>query len=140
MEITRVLLPVDGSRCSVKAAEFALSFVNSRESNVLLLHCHKPFPAFLGEPYHRPTSAYYFYAAPQAPDQPERRGIRTDRFTFVVIRHAQGDEFILHDNERDPYQLENIAEQEPGTVRALTKELNEWLRRTNDMWQLPQAT
>jgi len=91
--------------------------------------------ALIGEPCERPTSAFYFFSAPQFPDQPDRRGVRTDRYTFVVTRHAQGDEFILHDNETDPYQLENVAGREPGVVRALTEELNEWLRKTNDPWQ-----
>jgi arylsulfatase A-like enzyme len=92
--------------------------------------------ALLGKPCNRPTSAYYFFSAPQFPDQPERRGLRTDRFTFVVTRKAHGDELILHDNLNDPYQLENIADQEPELIRQLSKELNEWLTKTNDNWQL----
>jgi arylsulfatase A-like enzyme len=92
--------------------------------------------AFLGQPCNRPTSAYYFFTAPQFPDQPDRRGVRTNRFTFVIIRHAQGDELVLHDNRNDPYQLENIADQNPNVVRELTLELKEWLRKTNDPWQI----
>jgi hypothetical protein len=88
--------------------------------------------AFLGQPCERPNAAFYFYTAPQLPGQPDRRGLRTDRYTFVVIRHPQGDEFVLHDNQRDPYQLENIAGQQPDIVRTLTQELNRWLERTND--------
>ncbi len=90
---------------------------------------------FLGQPCERPTSAFYFYAAPQFPDHPDRRGLRTDRYTFVVIRHEQGDEFILHDNVEDPYQLKNVAGQAPDVIQALTAELNGWLSRTNDPWQ-----
>ncbi len=90
---------------------------------------------FLGQPYDRPTSAFYFLAGPQFPDRPERRGVRTDRYTFVVIRHSHGDEFILHDNLNDPYQLKNIAGKEPGVVSQLKRELNSWLRKTNDHWQ-----
>ena len=51
MEIAKILLPVDGSDCSVKAAEYALTFMKPRESEVILLYSHKPFPIFLGEPY-----------------------------------------------------------------------------------------
>ena len=51
MEIAKILLPVDGSDCSVKAAEYALAFIRPKGSDILLLHCHKPFPIFLGEPY-----------------------------------------------------------------------------------------
>lgn len=92
-------------------------------------------PAFLGQACERPTSAFYFYSAPQFPDGPDRRGVRTDRYSFVVIRHEQGDEFILHDNVNDPFQLKNIAGQEPGIVHGLTEELNGWLTRTGDPWQ-----
>jgi arylsulfatase A-like enzyme len=88
--------------------------------------------AFLGQPYERPIAAFYFYTAPQLPGQPDRRGLRTNRYTFVVIRHPQGDEFVLHDNLRDPYQLENLAGQQPDIVRTLTQDLNRWLERTND--------
>ena len=91
--------------------------------------------AFLGQPSDRPTSAFYFFSAPQFPDQPDRRGLRTDRYTFIVIRPPQNDELILHDNLNDPYQRENIADQEPGVVRRLIRELNGWLRKTNDPWQ-----
>jgi len=90
--------------------------------------------AFLGQPCVRPTSALYFFEAPQFPDEWGRRGIRTDRYTFVVSRHAQGDEIILHDNLDDPYQLENIAEKEPDLVLKLTHELKGWLEKTNDPW------
>ena len=90
---------------------------------------------FLGQPCDRPSSAFYFFSAPQFPGRPERRGVRTDRYTFVVIRHAQGDEFVLHDNLNDPYQCENIAEQRPDLVRSLIRELNDWLIKTNDSWQ-----
>ena len=51
MEIAKILLPVDGSDCSVKAAEYALAFMKPRGSEAILLYSHKPFPIFLGEPY-----------------------------------------------------------------------------------------
>jgi len=51
MRIEKILLPVDGSDCSVKAAEYALDFVDSMGGSILLMYSHKPFPAFLGEPY-----------------------------------------------------------------------------------------
>lgn len=89
---------------------------------------------FLGGAYERPTSAFYFHSAPQFPDQPERRGVRTHRYTFVVIRNAEKDELLLHDNIADPYQLENVAEGEPAVVKALTEELNRWLEKTGDPW------
>ncbi len=51
MDIKKILLPVDGSGFSVKAAEYTLDFTESRVSNIILMYSHRPFPAFLGEPY-----------------------------------------------------------------------------------------
>ncbi len=51
MEIEKILLPVDGSDFSVKAAEYTLDFVKSRGGDILLMYSHRPFPSFLGEPY-----------------------------------------------------------------------------------------
>ncbi len=51
MEIEKILLPVDGSDFSVKAAEYALDFVKSRRGDIILMYSHRPFPSFLGEPY-----------------------------------------------------------------------------------------
>ena len=51
MEIKKILLPVDGSDCSVKAAEYTLDFTESRGGDIILMYSHKPFPSFLGEPY-----------------------------------------------------------------------------------------
>lgn len=91
--------------------------------------------ALLGRACERPTSAFYFHTAPQSPAQCDRRGVRTERYTFVVIRNEQKDEFILHDNQEDPYQLTNIAEKKPHIVRALSKEINQWLIKTKDPWK-----
>ncbi len=51
MKIEKILLPVDGSECSLKATEYTLDFVNSRGADIILMYSHKPFPSFLGEPY-----------------------------------------------------------------------------------------
>jgi len=51
MQIKKVLLPVDGSDCSVKATEYTLDFMKSKGGDIILLYSHKPFPSFLGEPY-----------------------------------------------------------------------------------------
>jgi N-acetylglucosamine-6-sulfatase len=91
-------------------------------------------PAILGQPCVRPASAFYFYSAPQFPDKPGRRGVRTHRYTFVIIRHEEGDQLILHDNVQDPYQLENIAAHNPDVVEMLVQELNGWLHKTGDPW------
>ena len=64
-----------------------------------------------------------------------RRGLRTDRYTFVVVRQKDKEEkVILHDNVEDKYQLKNIAAERPEVVKELTAKLNGWLRKTNDPW------
>jgi arylsulfatase A-like enzyme len=87
----------------------------------------------LGKPAARPDSALYLHISPLAPQQ-GRRGLRTPRYTFVVRRAAGGQQFILHDNQKDPYQLKNIAGENAALVQELIKELNRWLARTGDPW------
>ena len=50
MKFRRILVPVDGSDHSMKAAECALEIAKAMGSAVILLHCHRPFPVVLGEP------------------------------------------------------------------------------------------
>jgi len=94
---------------------------------------------FLGRGGTRPRSALY-YKIPVEHLHLGRRGLRTDRHTFVVTRRrgragkGTKTELLLYDNRRDPYQLENVAGKEPKLVRGLTKELNRWLKKTNDPW------
>jgi hypothetical protein len=65
-----------------------------------------------------------------------RRGVRTHRYTLMLEKTAdQPIRRVLHDNLNDPYQLEDIAEQQPQVVEQLTRdELLPWLKRTNDPW------
>ena len=51
MEIKKIMLPVDGSDHSLRAAEYALKFAGLTKSEVLITHSHRPFPVTLGEPY-----------------------------------------------------------------------------------------
>ncbi len=82
----------------------------------------------------RPSSALYLDVDPTWPEG-GKRGLRTARYTFVVIREKDGEEeTLLFDNEQDPWQLRNVADQAPAVVEQLTAELNDWLRRTNDPW------
>jgi nucleotide-binding universal stress UspA family protein len=46
-----ILLPVDGSEHATRATAYALKMVGLMGARVLLLHCHRPFPVKLGEPY-----------------------------------------------------------------------------------------
>ena len=47
----RILIPVDGSEHARRAAEYAVKMADLMNARTLLLHCHRPFPVKLGEPY-----------------------------------------------------------------------------------------
>ena len=51
MESRRFLLPVDGSEHAAKALETATQMAGRLSGEILLLHCRKPLPLYLGEPY-----------------------------------------------------------------------------------------
>lgn len=53
METPNLLVPVDGSPTSSKAAEYAIKMARLMKLPVLVVHCHKSFPAILGEPYYQ---------------------------------------------------------------------------------------
>ena len=49
-----------------------------------------------------------------------RRGVRTHSHTMVVIRsEGSQPQYVLHDNVNDPFQLQNIASENPEIVTAL---------------------
>jgi nucleotide-binding universal stress UspA family protein len=51
MQINKIMVPVDGSEFATRAAGYAVDMARITNSEILLLHCHKAFPAILGEPY-----------------------------------------------------------------------------------------
>lgn len=51
MSTPLILLPVDGSRHATRAAAYAVKMANLMSGRMLLLHCHRPFPVKLGDPY-----------------------------------------------------------------------------------------
>ncbi len=51
MKIERIMVPVDGSDSSRRAAEYAAALAKSIGARVMVLHCRKPLPVILGEPY-----------------------------------------------------------------------------------------
>jgi arylsulfatase A-like enzyme len=87
---------------------------------------------FLGQACERPFSAYYCCFQPQFDDYPRRRGIRTNRHTFIVDRLGPTTRLTLFDNDVDPYQMNNIAGSHAKIVREMTMELNRWLVETKD--------
>ncbi|UCD82263.1 MAG: universal stress protein [Desulfobacterales bacterium] len=51
MELKKILVPVDGSEYSKRAAGYAAELAKITAAEIMLIHCHKPFPVVLGEPY-----------------------------------------------------------------------------------------
>jgi len=88
----------------------------------------------------RPTSQLYtvqgFNEAGKGPSMGER-GIRTQTHTLMVRQMKPKDSLtvFLHDNIADPYQMKNLADEQPELVQQLIKEeLRPWLERTKDPW------
>jgi len=50
MNVTRILLPVDGSRLSDVAADMAIDIANDSNASIVLLHVRRPVPTGLGQP------------------------------------------------------------------------------------------
>ncbi len=51
MEFKKLMVPVDGSKCSMNAAQCALDLAKGTGAEIILMHCHRPFPDMLGEPF-----------------------------------------------------------------------------------------
>lgn len=58
MEFKRLLIPVDGSKHSMKAAQCALDLAKGMGAEIILMHCHRPFPVVLGEPLFQEAIAH----------------------------------------------------------------------------------
>ena len=84
----------------------------------------------------RPTSQLYLKAEFVAPDKGSR-GVRTHRYTLRIQKQKDSTEQrFLYDNQDDPWQLKNIAATRPDLVKQLVeKELQPWLKKTNDPWK-----
>ena len=90
--------------------------------------------AMLGGDIDMPGSALYLVMTPDWPGG-GRRGLRTHRYTFVIQRQRDKEEtYILHDNRADPYQIRNVADENPAVIKQLADELIQWLEKTNDPW------
>lgn len=51
MELKKIIVPVDGSEHAMNAARYSIGLVKRFDCKILLIHCHKAFPSYLGEPY-----------------------------------------------------------------------------------------
>jgi hypothetical protein len=63
--------------------------------------------------------------------------LRTQQHTLVLDREGGTEQCVLYDRAEDPHQLRNVADEQPGVVRDLRVELEEWLQRTGDPWLDP---
>lgn len=50
MKLEKILVPVDGSEYSERATEYSMSCAQQYNSEVILLHCHKPILGYSVEP------------------------------------------------------------------------------------------
>lgn len=63
------------------------------------------------------------------------RGLRTDRYTFVINQQKENQkDVMLFDRKEDPYQMKNIAGENPSLEKELTLKLRGWLKKYQDPW------
>jgi len=67
----------------------------------------------------------------------DERGIRTEQYTLMIDRKTSGTtDIYLWDRLTDPYQMHNLAEEQPDLVKKLyQEELLPWLEKTGDPWR-----
>lgn len=74
----------------------------------------------------------YYYIQPSN-QSTGYRGLRTANHTFAVhATNGEIDNIILFDRNKDPYQMKNIAKEQPQKVQQFTKQLKTWLKKTED--------
>ena len=82
----------------------------------------------------KPTSQWYMRIDNDKPDY-GLRGVRNGRYTFV-INQPEGKEktIVLYDRLNDPYELKNIAPENPELVKEFTRETAKWIIKNKDPW------
>ena len=101
-------------------------------------------PIITGKEIKKPSSQLYFMVNGQLSKKSHKmndltlaeRGIRTQRYTLFMDRFTSDSTSVfLWDRKTDPYQLVNIADQNPMLVNKLIdEELKPWLQKTKDPW------
>ncbi|HIS56296.1 MAG: sulfatase [Lachnospiraceae bacterium] len=72
-----------------------------------------------------------FYNNPQM----NARGVCNEQYMLVVFRDRYDRETcLLYDQINDPCQLHDCASSHPEVVKQMRLRLDDWLRRTNDLW------
>ncbi|HEY2932066.1 MAG TPA: sulfatase [Acidobacteriota bacterium] len=89
----------------------------------------------LGQRKRMPDSAYFQIFGPYDGDGTTFgwRGVRTNRYMYA---RSQQQPWVLYDLEKDPYELQNLAnEPAAAPIRGdMEKRLSAWMKRTGDAW------
>jgi len=90
---------------------------------------------FLGKQGNRPSSQLYLKIPFDTMDKGSR-GVRTHQYTLMIEKTTDNKEnYVLFDNIADPFQLNNIAEENKNLIQNLiSDELIPWLSKTKDNW------
>lgn len=91
--------------------------------------------ALKGKRVDKPDCQLYFGSEPSAP-WTGKRGIRTDRYTFAVVKDKKTAEktYYLYDDKEDYYQMKNIWGNDPKLDKKMMKKLTNLLKDMNDPW------
>ena len=82
----------------------------------------------------KPVSQWYMRVDNEKPEY-GLRGVRTDRYTFVINHpDSKPETILLYDRKTDPYELNDISGAHPELVKAMTTEMEKWLKKFNDPW------
>ena len=65
MSQKKILVAVDGSEYSDKVVETGIEYAKLLQAKVILVHCHKKFPALLGEPMRNDVIYHILHDAEQ---------------------------------------------------------------------------
>ena len=57
------------------------------------------------------------------------RGVRTERYTYAVKEDGP---WLLYDNKKDPYQLNNLIDSKKRVRKKLDSQMREWLSQYDD--------
>lgn len=88
----------------------------------------------LGNHGNEPQSVMYYFIEEGQPAS-GHRGLRTKRYTYVVtLDRNDSERQILFDNQKDPYQLNNIANTATEIKNELHQELLKQLKSKKDPW------
>ncbi len=103
---------------------------------------------FMGKEQDLPSSQLYFIVRHNNLINPElgslqekssydERGIRNEQYTLMIDRKAEGStDIYLWDRIADPFQMNNLAADQPELVQKLyQEELLPWLEKTGDEWR-----